>query len=173
MKSARSPWVLLAFRIPREPSTPRIAVWRKLKRVGAVQLLDGLVALPNDRRNREQLDWIAQDITDAGGEAKIWIGETSSAEDEREIVERMQTAIAADYQRVIDEAEAASAQPQGRRRRSVARLRREMRRVRERDYFPPPERETAQQAVDALGASLEDVSGNGVPAAARARKLQP
>ena len=72
MTSARSPWVLLAFRIPREPSTPRIATWRKLRRVGAVQVLDGVVALPADRRNREQLEWIAQDIRDAGGEATIW-----------------------------------------------------------------------------------------------------
>ena len=26
-------WVLLSYRIPREPSTPRITVWRKLERV--------------------------------------------------------------------------------------------------------------------------------------------
>ena len=30
-------WVLLAYRIPREPSTPRISVWRKLRRLGAVR----------------------------------------------------------------------------------------------------------------------------------------
>ena len=41
-------WVLLAYRMPREPSTPRIAVWRKLRKLGAVQLVDGFVALPAD-----------------------------------------------------------------------------------------------------------------------------
>ena len=45
----RLEWVLLAYRLPREPSTPRIAVWRKLRRQGAVQVLDGLVALPAER----------------------------------------------------------------------------------------------------------------------------
>ena len=40
-------WVLLCYRLPREPSTPRIAVWRKLKRLGVAQLGDGLVALPS------------------------------------------------------------------------------------------------------------------------------
>jgi hypothetical protein len=158
MTSVRGPWVLLAFRIPREPSTPRIAVWRKLRRVGVVQLLDGLVALPFDPRNREQLDGIAQDITDAGGEATIWIGHTSSAEDERELVERMTTVIVTDYERVIAGAEVAATQPSARRRRSLARLRREMRRVRERDYFPPREGVTAQQAVDALSLSLEEIA---------------
>ena len=39
-------WVLLGYRLPREPSTPRITVWRKLKRLGVVQLSDGMVALP-------------------------------------------------------------------------------------------------------------------------------
>src|SRR5690242_10765482 len=52
-------WVLLAFRLPREPSTPRTALWRKLRQLGAAQLLDGLVALPLDARNREQFEWLA------------------------------------------------------------------------------------------------------------------
>ena len=39
-------WVLLCYRLPREPSTPRITVWRKLKRLGVAQLSDGLVTLP-------------------------------------------------------------------------------------------------------------------------------
>src|SRR4051794_9204915 len=29
--STRTSWVLLAYRLPREPSTPRIALWRKLR----------------------------------------------------------------------------------------------------------------------------------------------
>jgi hypothetical protein len=149
---------MLAFRLPREPSTPRIAVWRKLKRAGAVQLVDGLVALPLDRRNQEQIDWIAQDIRDAGGEATIWIGSPAAHADDKMLVARMRDAIAADYERIVSEAEAAASQAPGRRRRSLARLRRELRRVRERDYYPPPERELAQRAVEALGLSLESVS---------------
>ncbi len=31
-------WLLLAYRMPREPSTPRIAVWRKLARLGVAKL---------------------------------------------------------------------------------------------------------------------------------------
>ena len=74
-----SEWVLLAFRLPREPSTPRTALWRKLKRLGAAQLVDGLVALPLDGRNREQLEWLADGVAEAGGEAAIWIGRLASA----------------------------------------------------------------------------------------------
>ena len=60
-------WVLLSYRLPREPSTPRIATWRKLKRLGVAQLNDGLVALPDDARTREALEWLAGEIAEAGG----------------------------------------------------------------------------------------------------------
>ena len=56
-------WVLLAYRLPRQPSTPRSNVWRKLKRLGVAQLGDGLVALPADARTREALEWIAEEVT--------------------------------------------------------------------------------------------------------------
>src|SRR5918995_240816 len=72
-------WVLLAYRLPREPSTPRITVWRKLRRLGVVQLVDGLVALPADARTKEQLEWIAEEVLEAGGEATVWGGQPGSA----------------------------------------------------------------------------------------------
>jgi len=62
----------LAYRLPREPSTPRIAVWRKLRRLGAAQLLDGLVALPAEPRTGEQFEWVADEIVEAGGDASLW-----------------------------------------------------------------------------------------------------
>src|SRR5215213_9321310 len=61
MGVARGPgeWVLLTYRMPRDPSTPRISVWRKLKGLGVAQLGDGLHALPADARTREQPEWVA------------------------------------------------------------------------------------------------------------------
>jgi ChrB-like protein len=150
-------WVLLAFRLPREPSTPRIAVWRKLKRLGVAQLLDGLVALPLDSRNREQLEWLADDVGEAGGEATIWVGALASKRQERQLVARMRDSVATDYRALIADAEAVRSQAPGPRRRSLGRLRRELRRVRLRDYFPPPERELAQQAIDELAAAVEEL----------------
>src|SRR5215208_6253324 len=76
-------WVLLAYRLPREPSAPRLAVWRKLKRLGAAQLVDGLVALPLDSRNRAQLAWMADDVLEAGGQSWLWIARPGTAAQER------------------------------------------------------------------------------------------
>jgi len=154
--AVRISWVLLAYRLPREPSTPRSAVWRKLRRLGAAQVLDGLVALPLDARNREQLEWLADEVLEAGGEASIWVGSLGSAGQERELASRMAAAVATDYGALIADAVAAREQPTGKRRRTLARLRRELRRIRARDYFPPPERELALQAVEELALLVEE-----------------
>ena len=152
--TSRSRWVLLAYHLPREPSTPRIALWRKLRRLGVVQLQDGLVALPLDARTREQLEWLAEEVTEAGGQAGIWLAEPATAAQERDLAQRMAAAVAADYQTVAKEAQAARSQPPGPRRRTVGRLRRELRRISLRDHFPPPERDQARAAVTALAATL-------------------
>ena len=47
-------------------------VWRKLRRLGAVQLVDGLVALPADPQTVEAFDWLADEVIEAGGEAWTW-----------------------------------------------------------------------------------------------------
>ena len=150
----RLEWVLLSYRIPREPSTPRISVWRKLRRLGAAHLGDGLVALPNDARTKEQLEWIADEVLEAGGEATLWIGRAGSVGQERTLASSMAEGVVEDYRAVIEAANAARDERDSARRRIAARLRRELHRIAQRDHFPPPEREQAVRAVDALAAGI-------------------
>jgi hypothetical protein len=148
-------WVLLAYRLPREPSTPRISVWRKLKRLGVAQLLDGLVALPADARTREQLEWIADEAIAAGGTATVWLGRPGSTAQQTAIAAGMAAAFAEEYRAVIADAEIAAAAGEGERRRALQRLRRELQRIGQRDHFPPAEREQARRVVRALGQLAE------------------
>src|SRR5260370_40102731 len=90
-------WVLLAYRLPRMPSTPRSAVWRKLKRLGVAWLGDGLVALPADPRTPEQLEWVAEEVTEHGGEATVWLGRPLDTTARSAIGSRMTAAVAAEY----------------------------------------------------------------------------
>src|SRR2546426_9113107 len=87
-------WVLLAYQMPREPSTPRVSVWRKLRRLGVAQLIDGLVALPFSARNRERLEWLAEEIPEANGEATIWVGRPGSFDEERRLGRPLHAAVA-------------------------------------------------------------------------------
>src|SRR5215212_2551104 len=146
-------WVLLSYRVPREPSTPRIAVWRTLRRLGVARLNDGLVALPADARTREQLEWLAEEVVQAGGEATIWIAESGSIAHERELIAGMRVAVAQEYRALV-----ATAADAGGQRRTLARLRRELRAITRRDYFTAPERAQAVAAIEALAGQLEQAA---------------
>ncbi|WP_223731186.1 Chromate resistance protein ChrB [Streptomyces purpurogeneiscleroticus] len=143
-------WVLLSYRLPREPSTPRITVWRKLKRLGVAQIGDGLIALPADARTREHIDWIAEEITDFGGTATVWLAQPGSTAQERQLAQSMAEARTVEYEQVIAQAEQARTLGEDERQRTWRRLRAELRRIHRRDYFPPPARHAAETAVNSL-----------------------
>jgi len=149
-------WVWLVYRLPREPSTPRITVWRKLKRLGVAQIADGVIALPADARTREHLDWIAEEILEAHGSAAIWLAQPATAAAERDLAATLAAARAAEYAVVITEATAAASLDDTGRAGAARRLRAELRRIHRRDYFPPAARDTARRAVEQL---LEPGSG--------------
>lgn len=144
-------WILLSYRLPREPSTPRSSVWRTLKRLGVAQLGDGFVALPADARTREALEWVAEEVTDNGGEATLWQGRPADHASHEAVVQKMTEAIRAEYTGVIAEARHADRRDDASdRRRLAARLTRELQRIAARDYFAPPERDAAHAAVAGL-----------------------
>src|SRR3954452_10298183 len=127
MASDRRRWVLLAYRMPREPSTPRIAVWRKLRRLGVAQIVDGLVAVPDSVSNLEQMGWVANDVLDAGGEAQMWTAELNSAKQERELVARLNREVADAYRMFVEATEAAARDDEAIGQRQLNRFQREQR----------------------------------------------
>ena len=143
-------WVLLSYRLPREPSTPRITVWRKLDRLGVARLGDGLVVLPADARTREQIEWVADEILDAGGTATVWLATVAGAAQEQAIAATMRAARTGEYQALIDQAQVAVTGPAEDSIRVLRRLRSELRRIERRDFFPPPERARARAALESL-----------------------
>ena len=87
-----------------EPSAPRVTVWRKLRRLGAAQLLDGLVALPADAPDAGAVEWLAEEVLEAGGEAWVWLGRLGSAAQERALARADGRAVAGEYVAVMAEA---------------------------------------------------------------------
>src|SRR5688572_23999225 len=70
--SAEPEWVALAWRLPGSgSSTPRVTIWRSLQRLGAARLTPGAALLPFREELVEQLEWLAQDIEQQGGDA--WV----------------------------------------------------------------------------------------------------
>jgi len=139
-------WVLLSYRVPREPSTPRIAIWRRLKKHGVVQVGDGLVALPFDARTKEHLEWVASMVLEANGEAIVWVATTTKRQDQ-ELARRMNDERDAEYAALLGEI---AEHDQVVSPRALGRLRREWRRIDRRDYFRSPQRDETRLAIAAL-----------------------
>jgi hypothetical protein len=145
-------WVFLAYRLPREPSAPRLALWRALRRLGALQVGDGLVVLPHSARNLEHLEWLAAGIVEGSGTASVWLAEPTSARTHEAYVAAMRSEAEAEYRDVLAEARAAG---DDERRRTLRRLRGRLRRIAARDYFAAPSGPRARAEVERLGAAVE------------------
>jgi hypothetical protein len=178
-------WILLSSRVPREPTRLRLAIWRRLKRLGAILIHDAVWILPADAKTREAFEWLAEEIVEQGGTAWIWEAAGVSPAQDRETVARFREEADARYAEIGASARAIrDAALGGRRRGQRARpqysaerahavrqlrgLERALRLERRRDYFRAPGRSAAAMLVSEAIAELEERSAPGVEEAARA-----
>src|ERR1043166_4450340 len=64
-------WLLLLFSLPTNRNSERVAVWRRLKKMGAVQIKTSTYLLPDEPAQYEQFQWLAQQIRDYGGDSTL------------------------------------------------------------------------------------------------------
>ncbi len=159
----RTRWLILIYRLPREPSRPRVATWRKLKALGALYLQDGVAALPEDAVTREQLEWLQLRVKEAGGEATLWEAQPNTRAEGAQLVEAFRSSREAAYGDLIAKAERI-------RRKALmgngetlleelVKLEREFRAERRRDYFRSPLRAEAAGALRAARRTLKVDTG--------------
>lgn len=64
-------WLLLTYKVPPEPAKRRVALWRKLKGMGAVYLQNGVCLLPKTDDHVRRLKMIENDIVEMEGTSVI------------------------------------------------------------------------------------------------------
>ncbi|VVO33901.1 Chromate resistance protein ChrB [Pseudomonas fluorescens] len=64
-------WLLITYKVPAEPTTKRIALWRRVKAMGAVYLQSGVCLLPKTDDHVRRLQMIENDIAGMGGDCVI------------------------------------------------------------------------------------------------------
>jgi hypothetical protein len=65
------PWLLLLYSLPAHCSTERVAVWRRFKKIGALQLMTSTYLLPDETAHYEHFQWLMKLILDSGGDATL------------------------------------------------------------------------------------------------------
>jgi hypothetical protein len=66
-------WVVVIPRLPSEPSRYRVAVWRELRRAGAVQVGQGTWALPASNATTEEIAKLEALTAPSGGELLVLV----------------------------------------------------------------------------------------------------
>ena len=120
-------WLLLVYRVPREPTARRVFVWRKLKQLGALAIQDAVWVLPLSERTRERMQWLAAEIRELDGEAMLWDAERIDGEDAEGLRLRFSAPVDAEYRGLLDALAMQRADP--------AELSKRYQEVRRRDYF--------------------------------------
>src|SRR6266850_66105 len=96
-------WLLLLYGLPTKRNSARVSLWRKLKKVGAVQLKTSAYLLPDRSDHYERFQWLAKQIQDDGGEATLIRVPEIEGLSQRQIVQLFNDARAEAYRALMDE----------------------------------------------------------------------
>lgn len=137
-------WLLLAYKVPREPSANRVYVWRKLKRLGALLLHDAIWLLPDLPPTREQLRWLASEIEELGGQATVWESRLASDGQHDALAQQFTERVNESYRGILKELKRKDA--------DLAALSKQYQQVSAQDYFHAELGRRVREALMAAGA---------------------
>lgn len=163
------PWIGLTYSLPSgSSSSPRVAVWRRLRHLGAVSPAGSLYLLPGSDESLEALQWLAQEIREAGGEALVLRVERLEGDAEGRVVDLFRAARAEDYRKIAAEADEAASRADRSDLRELLekleKLRRRFAEVARIDFFQAPEGAEASAALARLEAGLAPGESPATPA---------
>ena len=166
-------WLVFSYSLPSKArSSPRVAVWRRLRANGAVSPKGGVYVLPNRPDCAEAFQWLAQEVEDAKGEALLMHVDRFEGMTDQALVALFQEARRKDYEeldaRIADVQRSLRARGAagGDGREALARLRRNQAEITRIDFFETPEAAAVAAKLDRLEQSL-------APSSAAARSVEP
>src|ERR1700688_2637601 len=90
-------WLLLLFSLPTNRNTERVAIWRRLKKIGAVQIKTSTYLLPDTPAQYEHFQWLAQQIRDYGGDSTLVRAQEIEGLNNEKVIAMFNDARAKDY----------------------------------------------------------------------------
>jgi hypothetical protein len=165
------PWYVFSYSLPsKAQSSTRVALWRRLRRLGAVAFTGGIYVLPAREEDLEAFQWLSEEVQQAKGEAVVMRVEQFEGLADADLIERFRRARADDYLALeaqasaLDERLRAQLKPEerSRLRDRLERLRRQHAEVARIDFFDAPEGDLVTAHLARLAQAL---AAGEVPAA--------
>ena len=98
-------WFLLTYRLPAERSSARVSVWREVRRSGALQLHQSVIAFPDSEPFEQAVARIRAAVAEAGGTALALRAEPVDAADEARLRSAWNEARGQEYGELVSECE--------------------------------------------------------------------
>ena len=133
-------WLLLLVRLPATHTAQRVAIWRKLKKSGAIQIQTSTYVLPDDPARYEIFQWLTQHIRDTGGDATLVRAREIEGLTNERLIELFNAARAREYAALREMLRplAASGKRRSRFDDKLERIRKQFREIRQTDFFDSP-----------------------------------
>jgi hypothetical protein len=155
-------WIAFCYSLPsKEGSSPRVALWRRLRRLGALPIAGGVHILPARDECIEAFQWLTQEMQTTSGEAVIMRVSQFEGLTDQQVVALFRAARVEDYrhietqandlkQNLVDEKKADTS----RARDALARLRKRHADIARIGYFECPEGRRVALLLDDIERSL-------------------
>jgi hypothetical protein len=98
-------WLVLVYRVPSEPASRRVAIWRELKRLGALYLQQCVCILPDLPAIAAELERISAKIAGMSGEHTLFEVPRLRPEAETRIVAAFRALRDKEYAEIVEECE--------------------------------------------------------------------
>ncbi len=98
-------WLLLVYRVPTEPASKRVTIWRDLKRLGSLYLQQCVCILPDQPKLRAKVEHIVEKIEAMDGEHTLFEIPRLGERDEERIIQSFRALRNNEYQEIVEECE--------------------------------------------------------------------
>jgi hypothetical protein len=165
-------WVVFSYSLPSKArSSPRVALWRRLRRLGAISPMGGIHVLPAREECLEAFQWLAEEVQHAKGEAIVMRVEQFDGLSDAELMERFRQARAEDYAALDAQAAELEArlgaeltrEERSRVREMLERMRRQHAEVARIDFFDAPEGSLLASRFGRMAQALSAGEGSAAP----------
>ncbi len=144
-------WYLLIHQLPPRPLYLRAKIRNRLTRVGALAVKNSVYVLPAREDCLEDMQWIAQEAANGGGEAFVCQADFVSGVSNEQLVQQFQSQAGSVYQALKDEARQPQRDPAG----TLARLRRRLDEAIATDFFNHPARKEVENMLRSLEKKIQ------------------
>ena len=98
-------FTVLVYRMPAKPTAARVAVWRLLKKIGAIYLQQSVCVFPDNSSLRKDLAPILRRITETPGEFHLLPLRSLDAAEDAKLIQQFQDQTSNHYQEIIENCE--------------------------------------------------------------------